>query len=166
MATGDWILGLHRKCRCKDPAHRQLTKRWVSNTGRLRCAGLTKRLTASAAYPPMLARALISSWSKAQRLCAVSCSPVSSSSWLCPEACDNICNVLPRAKPRAKSAPVKSRSKSHTSASWMQPSVGEAKEASMETPSSTDWQQPSASELPTLSQKLDDFASWLTPGHD
>ena len=61
VATGAWIQGARRSCKCPGRKHEILTKQWLKS-GKRKTAGRCELLTRSAAYPRGLGKAIIQLW--------------------------------------------------------------------------------------------------------
>ena len=59
LATGPWVEGLSRRCRCPNGAHAALAQHNVSVSGKVSVTGNTQALKKSAAYPIALGRAIV-----------------------------------------------------------------------------------------------------------
>ena len=83
LATNAWIKRCARKCTCPGKVHQKLTRHWLDCYGRWRCSGITKQLTASAAYPLAMRKTIFKSWATFTTVRSPQ-SNFSTSSWMCP----------------------------------------------------------------------------------
>ena len=83
VATGAWIQGARRSCKCPGRKHQVLTKRWIKY-GKRKCAGKRELLTQSAAYPRGLGKVIIQVWQQGTTTVLSPTVPGCTPNWLKP----------------------------------------------------------------------------------
>ena len=157
--TGEWISGVHRKCRCPGQRHFKLTT-CVWRNGKLRFTGKGHALKKSAAYPDALGMAIVNAW-RQSGMALPSGQTSASCNWL------DVCPGSRKPKPCTKARSGKGRKRAAACSSllaWLHPSPGQAQTSSSSSPS---WLTPSpvsSSSCTSCVRPMNSSApAWLKP---